>query len=127
MSSYNKKKSQLNMNPSTAAARLRKSLLFSMAQKLEEDYCFQCGAKIDSIDNFSIEHKIPWLDSDNPEELFFNLDNIAFSHLSCNCSASRKTKEIKHPSEWAYRKGCRCEECKKVHSNRIQRYRKNKQ
>lgn len=40
-------------------------------------------------DNFSIEHKIPWLDSDDPVDLFFNLENIDFSHLLCNSAAKR--------------------------------------
>ena len=48
----------------------------------------------------SIEHKIPWLDSDNPKELFFNLEkNIAFSHLSCNISAARQNREGKRESQ----------------------------
>ena len=51
--------------------------------------CYQCGNTIDKVEELSIEHKTPWLDSDTPKELFFNLENIAFSHLSCNCRARR--------------------------------------
>lgn len=43
-----------------------------------------------------IEHKIPWLDSDKPKELFFDLENIGFSHLSCNIKA-RRQRSVKHP------------------------------
>ena len=30
---------------------------------------------------------MPWLDSINPKESFFDINNIAFSHLSCNVGA----------------------------------------
>ena len=43
-------------------------------------------------ETFSIEHKTPWLDSGDPIGLYFDLDNISFSHLSCNCRASRRGK-----------------------------------
>ena len=33
---------------------------------------------------------MPWLDSSTPLETFFDLDNITFSHNSCNISAARK-------------------------------------
>lgn len=95
MSEHKKKKAkQLGMNPSTAGGRLRKTIIFNFAQKLNLDICFQCGEKIGSIEEFSIEHKIPWLNSETPVDLFFNLDNIAFSHLSCNCKAARKPNKI---------------------------------
>lgn len=41
-------------------------------------------------DTFSLEHIEPWLDSEDPVGLFFNQDNISFSHLSCNISDARK-------------------------------------
>jgi len=44
---------------------------------------------IDSVEELSIEHKIPWLN--NSSELFWDLDNIAFSHLICNTRAADKT------------------------------------
>ena len=61
-----------------------------MAKKLGLDTCHQCGDKIENIDNFSIEHKKPWLDSNDPLGLFFDLDNIGFSHLRCNSNAARR-------------------------------------
>lgn len=48
--------------------------------------------KINTVDELSIEHKEPWENSDNPKELFFNLDNISFSHLKCNISFSAQSK-----------------------------------
>ena len=88
---YNKiKQEQLGMNHSTAQHQLRKKILFSLIQELGRDICFQCDKRIHNIDNFSIEHKEPWLYSNNAREKFFDLNNIAFSHLSCNCGAGRR-------------------------------------
>lgn len=109
-----KKTKQLGMNPSTAAHRLKKSILFSFAKQLGHNWCYQCGAEIEDIHKFTIEHKKPWLDSDNPSENFFDLDNIAFSHASCNYRAARVKDGMPCPSVTAYRKGCRCDGCKEA-------------
>ena len=84
-----KKSEQLGMNPGTASNRLKKMLLWKYIIEVAANYCFQCGDTIENIDELSIEHKQPWLDSDDSIGLFFNLDNIAFSHLSCNVGAKR--------------------------------------
>jgi len=109
-----KKTTQLGMNPSTAAHKLRKSLLFNFAKQLGFCWCYQCAEEIKDIDKFTIEHKVPWLDSENPPDKFFNLDNIAFSHASCNYSAARYKKAEPCPSVNSYRMGCRCDGCKKA-------------
>lgn len=85
----NKKMEQLGMNPSTAQVRLVRDLLFS---HVKDTPCHHCGKPL-TRETFSIEHKTPWLDSDNPVELFFDLDNISYSHLSCNSGAARKTAQ----------------------------------
>lgn len=79
-----KKSDQLGMNISTAQNRLRKDLLWHFVVKCEENTCFKCGEKITDKKDLSIEHKEPWLDAEDPLGLFFDLDNIAFSHLHCN-------------------------------------------
>jgi len=117
-----KKTKQLGMNPGTAANRLKKHLLFNLSKRLDINWCYQCGASIESADEMTIEHKEPWLDSKNPKHNFFNIDNIAFSHPSCNYRAARAKKGIPCPSSTAYRKGCRCDGCKK----HMAEYRKNK-
>jgi hypothetical protein len=73
---------QLGMSHGTAAHRLRKNILFSFAQRLNEDTCFKCHQRIESAEDLSIEHKLPW--EGRSTELFWDLDNIAFSHLKCN-------------------------------------------
>jgi hypothetical protein len=112
MSIKEKKIKQLGMNPSTASHRLRKSILFSFAKKLGFNWCYQCATEITDIDKFTIEHKEPWLDSENPPGVFFDLDNIAFSHAKCNYGAARFKKAMPCPSVTAYRNGCRCDGCK---------------
>lgn len=110
-----KKQKQLGMNPSTASSRLIKDILFKFINDLNLNTCFHCNTAM-SRENFSIEHKTPWLDSTTPKQLFFDLDNISFSHLSCNVSHSRKPhKGISNPvcgTPYAYQKGCRCDPCK---------------
>ena len=124
--STRKKQERLGMNPGTASSILKKSLLFSMAIKLGDDVCYRCGKKIITIEEFSIEHKISWLNSDNPKELFFDLDNIAFSHLSCNLKAKKTGSGVKHPSHNAYVAGCRCDECKEIEKLKARKYRAKK-
>jgi hypothetical protein len=76
----------------TAANRLRKSIMFMMAQKLGMDKCFRCGGRIETAEILSIEHKESWQLSERPYEKFFDLENIAFSHLPCNISAGSRNK-----------------------------------
>lgn len=91
MNCIEKKNKQLGMPLGTASARLRKKILFSLIKECGKNVCYQCGKPIETEEELSIEHKIPWLDSNNPKELFFSIDNIAFSHLRCNCAARRET------------------------------------
>jgi hypothetical protein len=115
-----KKKQQLGTNRRTASATLKKMIMFDLIKRLELNYCFQCGCEIKIVSELSIEHKIPWLDSEKPLELFFDLNNIAFSHLKCNIGAARKPSKIielsdyriKHAGKSAYTRGCRCNLCR---------------
>lgn len=94
MGSHNEAKAKkLGMPFGTASSQLRKALLFSFAQKLKLDTCFQCADTIENIDQFSIEHKVPWFNSQTPIESFFDLSNIAFSHISCNVRAAARSNK----------------------------------
>lgn len=93
----NKKARQLGINPSTASGRLVKDTLFRLAIQTGH-VCYRCGGDLDR-DTFSIEHKENWLDSEDPKGLYFNQDNIAFSHLSCNVEASRSNKKYHSEDE----------------------------
>ncbi len=109
MSSGNKKKAeQLGMSHGAACNKLKKSILFGFVQDAGLDICYRCGEQIESVDKLSIEHKIPWMDSNNPVKLFFDLENIAFSHLHCN-SITRRTsgpQARQGPEETAWCSGC---------------------
>lgn len=91
-----KKKMQLGMNPSTASHRLVKDVLWSLVSQTGQSACCKCG-ELMSRETFSIEHVTPWLDSDDPVGLYFDLTNISFSHLKCNIADSRGAK--KHATE----------------------------
>jgi hypothetical protein len=87
-----KKNAQLGMNVGTATYRLTKDILFKFVASGEYT-CFHCGQPMKRED-FSIEHKNPWLDSEDPLRLFFDLENIAFSHKSCNIGAARRPNKL---------------------------------
>ena len=91
--SNRKRKKQLRMAFGTACSRLRKAIMFNLVQQLRLDICHRCSKKIKRVDDFSVDHKIPWLDSKNPTDLFFDVKNIAFSHGRCNISVARKTRK----------------------------------
>ncbi len=82
------------MNFSTATSRLKKLLLYSFAKKLNQHICFRCGKPINSVDDFTVDHKIAW--QDDKIELFWDLENIAFSHSFCNTGAKRPWQGVKN-------------------------------
>jgi hypothetical protein len=89
--SNNKIKDTLLGQPhGTAQAKLRKALLFEYVTKAGDDFCYRCGGQIEDIRDFSIEHKNSWQRATDPKAAFFNLCDIAFSHLSCNVRAGEK-------------------------------------
>jgi hypothetical protein len=114
----------LGMPFGTASHRLRKEIMFSMVKELGRDRCFRCGEKIEHIDDLSIEHKSPWQSAPDPKASFFSLDNISFSHLTCNSGTGDRGPEASHGTVWRYLKyRCRCNKCKAVKANyRRQRY-----
>lgn len=114
---------QLGMPFGTARNILHKKIMFNLVCKLQLNTCHQCGKQIEKVEDFSVEHIIPWLYSENPEELFFDIDNISFSHFSCNSAAARKLPMSPHGSVNRYSKhGCRCEVCVKATSDRYSNY-----
>ena len=88
----NIKNEALGMSHGTAANRLRKNILFALVCQLNLNICYRCGEKFYTVSEFSIEHRQPWLSADNPKEAFFDLGNIAFSHLKCNSLAGSRWK-----------------------------------
>lgn len=112
--SCKRKKEQLGMPWGTACGRLRKKLLFHLLSKCNMNICIRCNTSLLEED-FTIEHIQPWLGRDN--NLFWDMNNIAFSHKKCNKphfpSGGKKLKEIeKHGRSVGYANGCRCDECR---------------
>lgn len=95
MSAKDTKKEQLGMSSSSASGRLVKDILFSL---IKDKPCYHCGEPL-TRETFSIEHKVPWLHSENPSELYFNLENIDFSHLICNIKSGRGNKKYNSKEE----------------------------
>ncbi len=77
-----RKAATLGMPHGTATNRLRKIVLFHLLKKHNENHCFRCNKPIETVEDLSIEHKKPW--EGISAELFWDLGNIAFSHLFCN-------------------------------------------
>ncbi len=113
MTRKNKQVLQLGMPYGTACARLRKTILFDLVKKLNLNMCYRCKLQIATESDLSIEHKTSWYNSSNPHELFFDLNNISFSHLLCNTVAAHKGKRrSKCPSLNNYKlRKCRCRPC----------------
>jgi hypothetical protein len=88
-----KERAQLGIPFTTAIARLQRAVMFSLAQECNRDVCFRCGLKIETVKEFSVDHKVDWLDSST--NLFWDLTNITFSHLDCNRNSGRK------PTGWS--------------------------
>jgi hypothetical protein len=138
--SNSKKDRLLGIPHGTANGQLRKMLVFDMAKRLGLLDCYRCKEPILKIRDFSIEHKIPWQSSEEPKVAFFDLENIAFSHLSCNSGAgSGSGRTIIYPEgqKWcgicksfksltefpACAKRDRSRNCKECHSNLMAKWR----
>jgi hypothetical protein len=109
-------KELLGMPIGTAKARLHKNIMFSLAKKLNLHYCFRCNAEITCSEHLSVEHKVLWKRSTDPQHYFFDLENIAFSHYDCNRKASYVKKY-----------GTKAEQCRekyKRNRDNIRAYRK---
>ncbi|MET0624470.1 MAG: hypothetical protein ABW250_15930 [Pyrinomonadaceae bacterium] len=78
----------LGLPHGTAANRLRKLILFHLLQRHGENVCFKCSQRIETAEELSVEHKEPW--EGVSVELFWDMENIAFSHLRCNKNHRRR-------------------------------------
>lgn len=93
---------KLGMNHTTASRKLLRMILFNILKKHGENVCCKCGLEIIDINRLSVEHKIPWLN--NGIHLFWDLDNIAFSHIKCNISTyAPKRNKVPYGTKWCGR------------------------
>jgi hypothetical protein len=82
----------LGMPQGTASGRLRKMLLFRQLKKHDENICVRCSGVIETVEELSVEHIKPW--EGISAELFWDLDNVAFSHMKCN------VPHVRHGAPW---------------------------
>jgi hypothetical protein len=80
--SNEKKSATLGMPHGTAAHRLRKMILFDLLKRHNENVCVRCSGLIETVEELSVEHIKPW--EGISAELFWDLQNVAFSHTICN-------------------------------------------
>lgn len=76
----------------SAGTRLRKLLLFEYAKIAGLLECYQCDLPLVSVDDFTIEHTVPWRTADDPVKMFYDTSKIAFSHTRCNLGAFSRGK-----------------------------------
>ncbi len=128
-----KKAAQLGMKHVTADWRLKKALLYHLACKLNMHLCYRCGESIDSSDDFTVDHKKNWLNVD--PALFWDMDNIAFSHKRCNVKGEEAERVVLKGACSQCGRGVpeiqmkpgkrRCKECfKKYHAAYMKQYHK---
>jgi hypothetical protein len=78
-------------------------VLFSLLLRHEENICFKCGKMILRADDLTLEHKEAW--QAGGAELFWDLNNIAFSHQRCNLKVGIVRREVIDGKLW-------CSACK---------------
>lgn len=100
MSNVKESKEQLGISVTTARHRLNKIVMFNLAQRLGLDVCFRCDQRILTPRELSVDHKKPWFKVS--KELFWDLSNIAFSHLSCNSIEGNSRHPCKRASSGQY-------------------------
>lgn len=97
---------QLGQPADKAQAILRRRVMLALIQKAGLDCCARCGARLVDPDDIALDHVVPWRNSQNPKKLFWDLDNVRFSHKHCNIEHSlrRKSKAEKRARENARRR-----------------------
>lgn len=90
------KTEKLGVPYGTACNRLRRSIMFHLAQQCGRLRCIRCSEPIKTVKEFTIDHIQAWLKSESPIELFFDINNIGFSHTKCNQDARDKSTSGAH-------------------------------
>lgn len=97
---------------------LKNEIIWDFLLKTGATLCYRCNKPL-TKQNWTIDHIIPWRNSQNPKLRFFDISNIAYSHLSCNSTANKHNYA-------GYANGCRCTICTEAHRLRLQTIRKRK-
>ncbi len=89
----------------TACARLKKNVFFDLVKKVSLSRCFRCGKFIETAEELSIDHKVDWMGSDI--SLFWDIENIAFSHRKCNKPRVERMRKPLGPNGERWCAGCK--------------------
>ena len=80
----------LGMSLGRAKNILHRKIIWAMLVEKKLTQCFRCGGEMTEAD-YSQDHAEDWLYASNGRELYFDLNNIRFSHRRrCNVSTSGK-------------------------------------
>lgn len=108
MNSNQRKAETLGMNASTANSLLRRNIIWELLVNktgmIKSHICYKCQEAIMSPEELSIEHIEPWEGRENGKELFWDLNNVAFSHKRCN--RPHKNHRIIPPEGMSWCSGC---------------------
>lgn len=94
------KEDQLGMSLGKANGILTRDIMFSLLHDIK---CFRCREDM-TRETFSVDHKEPWLHSEDPAKNYFDMSNISFSHRKCNSAAARPVNK-KYANKEEYKKG----------------------
>jgi len=96
--SNRQKEAVLGMPFGTACGRLRRIMMFELLRRHNENVCYRCGGLIEGADDLTLEHKQSW--QTNGAALFWDVNNIAFSHVRCNIRDGYVKREIIDGKLW---------------------------
>lgn len=96
--SNRQKEAVLGMPFGTACGRLRRMMVFELLRRHGENVCYRCGGLIDGADDLTLEHKQSW--QTNGAAFFWDVNNIAFSHVRCNIRDGYVKREIIDGKLW---------------------------
>jgi hypothetical protein len=77
----------LGLSFGAANHRLHRAVMWSLIEQCGRTDCFRCGSPMDES-TYSVDHREPWLGES--VALFWDMQNIEFSHLRCNVDARRR-------------------------------------
>lgn len=86
------------MNLGTASHLLRRNMMFQLVTNAGLNRCLKCEKLIETPEELSMDHIKPWRNVSS--ELFWDLDNIAFSHRKCNKADRPYRRESPEGMSW---------------------------
>lgn len=120
---YIKKREELlEMSLGKARNIMIKSLLFDLAGKCGLNNCYRCGGEIKNVDDFHIDHKESWINHPNGKKLYFDVNNLAFSHGWCNVAEGGKTQRKIGPEGTSWCHSCETFLPERAFNNRKNRW-----